>query len=73
MRKALESDLVSVQLHNWLDLIFGYKQKGVEAKKAVNVFYHLTYEDCIESLQTMDEPTRIATESQIFHFGQTPN
>lgn len=30
-RQALESDLVSCQLNQWIDLIFGYKQKGPEA------------------------------------------
>ena len=27
-RMALECDFVSDHLHHWLDLIFGYKQKG---------------------------------------------
>lgn len=34
---------VSKNLHHWIDLIFGYKQRGPEAEKADNVFYHLTY------------------------------
>ena len=48
MRKALESDYVSRNLHNWIDLIFGYKQRGEEAEKALNCFYYLTYEDSVQ-------------------------
>ena len=41
-RAALESDIVSKQLHNWIDLIFGHKQRGEDAVAAMNVFHHLT-------------------------------
>ena len=27
-RQALESEFVSCQIHQWIDLIFGYKQRG---------------------------------------------
>ncbi|XP_016424397.1 neurobeachin-like protein 2 [Sinocyclocheilus rhinocerous] len=43
-RKALESEHVSAHLHEWIDLIFGYKQRGPEAVEALNVFYYCTYE-----------------------------
>lgn len=38
-RLALESEHVSRNLQHWVDLIFGYKQRGVEAEKAWNGKY----------------------------------
>lgn len=35
---------MSSHLHEWIDLIFGYKQRGEEAVEALNVFYYCTYE-----------------------------
>ncbi len=35
-RKALESDYVSQNLHNWIDLIFGFKQRGPQSVDADN-------------------------------------
>ena len=43
-REALECDYVSSHLHEWIDLIFGYKQRGDEAVKAVNIFRSVAYE-----------------------------
>ncbi|KAJ5068499.1 beige/beach-related [Anaeramoeba ignava] len=71
-RKALESDYVSNNLHNWIDLIFGYKQKGAPAVESFNVFYHLTYEGVVDMDAIEEEQQRKALEAQIENFGQTP-
>ena len=34
----MENDIVSGALPKWIDLIFGYQQREVEAEKAQNVF-----------------------------------
>ncbi|KAJ8000657.1 hypothetical protein DPEC_G00182640 [Dallia pectoralis] len=71
-RLALESEFVSCQLHQWIDLIFGYKQQGPEATRALNVFYYLTYEGAVNLGSIPDPLLREAVESQIRSFGQTP-
>lgn len=72
LRAALESEYVSKHLHHWIDLIFGYKQRGEEAKKANNVFFHLCYEGAIDLDNINDLAKRHAYEVQISEFGQIP-
>lgn len=71
-RQALESEYVSSRLHEWIDLIFGYKQQGEEARTALNVFHHLTYEGAVDLDAMTDAVQRNATISIINNFGQTP-
>jgi len=72
MRAALESDICSEMLPDWIDLIFGRKQQGPEAIKANNVFFYLTYYGTVDVASIEDEALRQATELQIAHFGQCP-
>ena len=72
-REALESSFVSKHLHKWIDLIFGYKQRGDAAVEATNVFQHLSYQGA-RDLDTIDDPVeRLASIGIIHSFGQTPH
>lgn len=72
LRNALESEAVSKKLHLWIDLIFGYKQNGLDANKANNLFYHLCYEGNVNLDAINDLNERHALEVQIMEFGQIP-
>lgn len=78
---------MSQHLHEWIDLIFGYKQSGTEAEKSLNVFLKYSYEgkreresDCnitifIENVnldEMKDDKERRRVEAMINNFGQTP-
>jgi WD40 repeat protein len=71
-REALESKYVSEHIHLWIDLIFGYRQRGPAAKSALNLFMPLTYGGEVDIDSITDPMLRAATISQINNFGQTP-
>ena len=55
---AFESDEVSFNINNWIDLIFGYKQRGKEAEKANNVYIFNSYPDLVD-IENLDEEKKI--------------
>ncbi|XP_059501535.1 lysosomal-trafficking regulator isoform X2 [Stegostoma tigrinum] len=70
-RQALESDHVSQTICNWIDLVFGNKQKGRAAVQAINVFHPATYFGM--DVSAVEDPVqRRALETMIKTYGQTP-
>lgn len=72
-REALESAHVTQHLQEWIDLIFGYKQRGEAALEATNVFHHLSYQGAKDLEAMQDSHEKLATISFIHNFGQTPH
>ncbi|XP_035260055.1 lysosomal-trafficking regulator-like isoform X3 [Anguilla anguilla] len=70
-RQALESDQVSQTLCQWIDLVFGLKQKGKAAVQAINVFHPATYFG-VDVSAVEDPVQRRALETMIKTYGQTP-
>ena len=72
LSQALESDYVSAHLHEWIDLIFGFKQRGPAAVEANNVFHYLFYEGNVDIYSIQDPLKKNATIGFINNFGQIP-
>eukprot|EP00916_Digyalum_oweni_P012010 GHVL01019890.1.p1 GENE.GHVL01019890.1~~GHVL01019890.1.p1 ORF type:complete len:855 (+),score=181.88 GHVL01019890.1:170-2734(+) len=85
MREALESDIVSQDLPDWIDLIFGYKQSGEAAELSNNLFHPVTYlttrlysssinKEYPNSLSIDHIPSEddVSTLMQVQEFGQIP-
>eukprot|EP01083_Nonionella_stella_P142433 440709_1 len=71
-RRALESSHVSSHLHEWIDLIFGYKQQGKHAKESQNLFHPLTYSTNFDIGSFGDDILKQAAIEQVRSFGQAP-
>jgi hypothetical protein len=71
-RKALESDYISSMLNHWIDLIWGYKQKGKESEQADNTFDPTLYDDVWQPDVLADPVRRQMIESMLRHCGHIP-
>lgn len=72
-REALESDYVSLHLHEWIDLIWGVNQRGDEAIAHHNLFFNITYVDDLDIQSVSDESLRANMLMQVAQYGQTPS
>lgn len=71
-RDVLESEHVTRALPHWIDLVFGYKQRGAEAERAHNVFHPLSYEGADPAEAGLPDDPRVI-RAHILNFGQTPS
>ncbi|CAM9097183.1 unnamed protein product [Hapterophycus canaliculatus] len=80
-REALESEHVSLRLHQWIDLVFGCRQRppalnggGRGAVESCNVFFHLTYPGAVDLPRMREQDPQLyeSTMRQIEEFGQAP-
>ena len=71
MKNALESNFVNEHINEWIDLIFGYKQRGEEAIKSNNLFHPSTYVDGVDFFNKNEDEIRII-QLQAREFGICP-
>ena len=71
-RELLESYEVSKNLNEWLNLIFGSKQKGSAGNKIKNLYNCQTYEDYEKTFDELT-PDEQDISCRMLEFGVTPN
>ena len=71
-RELLESYEIGNNLNEWINLIFGSKQKGSAANNAKNLYNLQTYEDYEKTFDDM-EPEDKEISCRMLEFGVTPH
>ena len=87
-KKSLNSKKVSMEINNWIDIIFGVQQlpeSEKNRKKSLNIFYHESYEQNLNMFEKMEKLIKKGKEKSaiinkilskinlIISFGQTPH
>jgi hypothetical protein len=55
MRNIIENDNISSNINKWLDLIFGFKNKGEDAEKYFNLYTESSYQEDIDIRKVVDK------------------
>ena len=71
-RELLESPEISEKLNDWINIIFGSKQKGKEARKLNNLYVKESYEEFEEEYWKKSLEDKIYL-CKLVEFGVTPN
>ena len=71
-KSVLESEHCSLNLHKWINLIFGESQRGQKAIESCNVFNESCYKEFIEN-KCNNKLKNMALRLQIAEYGQLPN
>ena len=69
MKNVLESEKVSYNLQNWVDLIFGYKARGKDAETSHNLFTEASYQENINFKKIENKESMLRQ----VEFGLIPN
>lgn len=72
-RLALESPYVSAHIHQWIDLIFGFNSRGINAEKAHNNFHPYSYPSAITPEVLSDPAMLTFVQSHAANCGVVPD
>ena len=72
-RLALESKYASEHINQWIDLIFGFSSRGINAEKTNNVFHPYSYSSSVTK-EVLDDPLSLSLIQQhAANFGIVPD
>lgn len=69
MKAALESDLVSLTIDYWIDLVFGHANRGAEAVSALNVYSETCYPELVDFCNIRSQLKSESVRLQVVEYG----